>query len=115
MWMGDNRAVILIIQTFLTQLVQAEIVRILWGKTTVSFQNYVGSSPLHGGGEVEALIWDRYRNKSTTIHQKGLKVGRSALLTKFFLQIFNRKEHTHILTKIFAKNPVISAISLFDN
>ena len=62
------------------------------------------------GGEVEALIWDRYRNKSTTIHQKGLKVGRSALLTKFFLQIFNRKEHTHILTKKFAKNPVISAI-----
>ena len=43
------------------------------------------------GGEVEALIWDRYRNKSTTIHQKGLKVRRSALLTKFFYRFLIAK------------------------
>ena len=51
---------------------------------------------------------------STTIHQKGLKVGGRALFTKIFLQIFNRKGHTHILTKIGEKNPVISAICIFD-
>ena len=34
---------------------------------------------------------------------------------QFFLQIFNRKGHTHILTKIGEKNPVISGIGPFDN
>ena len=37
------------------------------------------------------LIFPGVSKISTTLYQKGLMVGRSALLTNFFLQIFNHK------------------------
>ena len=46
---------------------------------------------------------------------KGPQGRQASPFDKFFLQIFNRKDHTHILTKIGEKNPGISVISPFDN
>ena len=47
--------------------------------------------------------------------KRALRWAGGPFLQKFFLQIFNRKGHTHILTKIGEKNPVISGIGPFDN
>ena len=47
--------------------------------------------------------------------KRALRWAGGPFLQKIFLQIFNRKGHTHILTKIGEKNPVINGIGPFDN